>query len=325
LKQVLLTESLHPSGRRLLDERADIEIVELGGDEGRLRDALTTVHGVLVRTMRISEQEFRTANNLQVVSRHGVGCDNIDVHWLSQRSIPVAIAVNSNTTSVVEHVMMMMLTLNKNAQAYDQLTRESQFAKRGTLPTSELCGKHILIVGFGRIGKRLAPLCKAFGMRVTVADIALDVQYADALGCRGVTDFKPHLSSADYVSVHVPLNAETHHLIGRNELAALPPHAIVINCARGGIIDEQALADAIKSDQLAATGSDVFENEPPAADNPLLDLPRSVLTPHSAASTAESMERMSVYAAQNVLAGIDGTLNPDLMFNRDALMAKQDA
>jgi len=125
LKQVLLTESLHPSGRRLLDERADIEIVDLGGDEGRLRDALTTAHGVLVRTMRISEQEFRTANNLQVVSRHGVGCDNIDVHWLSQRSIPVAIAVNSNTTSVVEHVMMMMLTLNKNAQAYDQLTQRA--------------------------------------------------------------------------------------------------------------------------------------------------------------------------------------------------------
>lgn len=317
-----MTESLHPSGRQLLEARADIEPIYLDGDQSRLAETLKTVHGVVLRSMVLSETDLRAAANLQVVSRHGVGCDNIAVDYLSTRGIPVAIAVNSNTTSVVEQVMMMMLVLNKNAVAYDQLTREHHFNRRGELPASELCGKHILIVGFGRIGKRLAPVCKAFGMQVTVADIALDEQYADALGCRGVSDFRPVLPTADYLSVHVPLKADTRHLIGEQELAALPAHAIVINCARGGIIDEQALAAAIQANKLAATGSDVFETEPPATDNPLLSLPRSILTPHNAAGTNESLERMAVYSVRNALAGIDGTLDPDMMYNRDALLQR---
>ncbi|MBX2885022.1 MAG: hydroxyacid dehydrogenase [Granulosicoccus sp.] len=319
MKQVVITEEIHPAGMALLQARPDINLVCLEGDAGALPAALTDAHGVLVRTMFLPEADLSRATQLQVVSRHGVGCDNIAVEHLSSRGIPMAIAVNANTTSVVEHVLMMMLALNKRAFEYDQLTRNHQFSERCKRPTSELCDKHILIVGFGRIGKRVAPVCRALGMRVTVADIALDEQYATALGCNAVSDFHTVLPDADYVTVHVPLNASTTHLIGKSELAALPAHAIVINCARGGIVDEDALAQALGDGSIAAAGCDVFTTEPPATTNPLLKLPNALLTPHNAASTAEGLERMATFAAQNLLDGLDGKLNPEMLFNRDQL------
>lgn len=319
LKHVVVTEEIHEKGMALLQARSDINLVCLEGDAGALPEALASAHGVLVRTMFLSEENLAQAPQLEIVSRHGVGCDNIAVDHLSRRGIPMAIAVNSNTTSVVEHVLMMMLALNKRAIEYDQLTRTHQFSERCKRATSELCDKHILIVGFGRIGKRVAPVCRALGMRVTVADIAMDEQYAKALGCHAVEDFRAVLPDADYVTVHVPLDTSTTHLLGAAELAALPAHAIVINCARGGIIDDNALAQALADGSIAAAGCDVFTTEPPATDNPLLGLPNTIFTPHNAASTAEGLERMATFAARNLLDALDGKLNPDMLFNRDQL------
>lgn len=315
LKKVVVTEKLHPEGMAMLDARSDIETHYLDGDESQISIAIRDAHAVLVRVLSLRQQDLAVANNLEVISRHGVGCDNIDVDWCTSKKLPVAIAVDSNTTSVIEHVMMMMLVLNKRAFQYDRLTREGKFSERSMHHTSELHGKHVLIVGFGRIGKRIAPLCKAFGMRVTVADIKLDRDHAALLGVEAVEDFRPVLGSADYLTVHVPLDSTTRHLIGKTELAALPSHSIVINCARGGIVDEQALAAAIHSGQIAATGSDVFTVEPPAADNPLLNLPDSILTPHNAAGTAESLCRMATYSAQNILDHFDGKLTADRLIN----------
>lgn len=329
MKTVVVSEEIHSDGIDLLNSRPDVKVLDARGDAARLRELMPQAHGVLIRTLYLDADMMASAKQLEVVSRHGVGCDNIDVSHLSERKIPIAIATDSNTTSVVEQVLMMMLALNKRAFQYDALTRDNQFHQRCQHATSELLDKKILIVGFGRIGKRLAPVCKAFGMNVTVADIALDVNLATDLGCQGVTDFRAHLADTDYLSVHVPLhngisigleaNTSTFNLIGEKELASLPAHAFVINCARGGIVDEAAMATAINKGVIAGFGCDVFVNEPPAPDNPLLRLPNTIYSPHNAASTNEGLSRMASYAAQNTLDAFDGKLRPEMIFNAAAL------
>ncbi len=320
MKKVVVTEKIHPDGIALLQAREDISLTLLdGSDNSKIASEIRDASAVLVRTAQLSAAELAPANQLQVVSRHGVGCDNIDVAHLTTRGLPVAIAAAANATSVAEHVLMMMLTLSKRSAQYDQLTRDGSFHERGRHRTFEINGKHILIVGFGRIGRIVAPLCRAFGMRVTVADIELDRELAESLGCQAVEDFRPALADADFVTLHVPLDETTRHMIASAELAAMPSHSILINCARGGVVDEHALADAILSASIAGAGSDVFSVEPPAADNPLLGLPRTVLSPHNAASTDEGFMRMATGAAQNILDCFDGKLCAPFVFNARAL------
>ncbi len=319
MKKVVVTENLHPDGMALLDARDDLDVHYLHGDLSAVPAAIENAHAMLIRTIQLPEEILRGAKTLQIVSRHGVGCDNIDLNYLSGRKIPVAIAVDSNTTSVIEHVLMMMLTLSKRSIDYNRLTHEGAFQRRGSLPTSELAGKHVLIVGFGRIGKRVAGLCKAFDMRVTVADIELDHDHASKLGVETVDDFHDVIDSADYLTVHVPLDTSTRNLISTAELNSLPDHSIVINCARGGVIDEDAIAQAVRNGTVAGFGSDVFTTEPPAADNPLLNLPNTILSPHNAASTAEGMQRMATYSAQNLLDFFDGSLTNERIINSDDL------
>jgi len=322
MKTLLLSEPMHSDGLDLLTTRDDIRVLKANGDEGRFREFMPEADGVVVRVMTLDRSLLELASNLKVVSRHGVGCDNIDVPYLSSRKIPVAIAVDSNSISVVEHALMMMLALNKRLAQYDALSRAGDFQSRSKHYTSELYDKHILIVGFGRIGRRLAPVCRAFGMRVSVADIALDVALAQQQGCEAVENWRDILPTVDYLSVHVPLDDSTRNLLAAAELDALPSHAIVINCARGGIIDEQALADRVTAGSIAATGSDVFAIEPPALDNPLLQLPNtlSAVTPHNAAGTIESQARMARYSVQNALDGLDGTLSAEWLFNPAAFV-----
>ncbi len=319
MKRVVVTEKIHPDAVAMLQARDDFEVDLLHGDSGKLAEALSSANAVLVRTMELTENLLAGSAELEIVSRHGVGCDNIAVDALSARRIPMAIAVDSNTTSVVEHVLMMMLALNKEAIRYDALTRQGGFAERGKYRTSELFGKHVLIIGFGRIGKRVAPVCKAFGMKVTVADIELDRTFADTIGCDVVEDFRPILPGADYVTVHVPLDDSTRNIIGKQELESMPEHSILINCARGGVVDEQAVAKAIVAGGIAGFGCDVFSTEPPPTDHPLMELPNTIITPHNAAGPDESMRRMATYAAQNIINHFDGVLTREFVFNAKAL------
>lgn len=323
MKKVVVTEKVHPDGVEMLRARQDIEVVQLTDCEPHtLGPAIASAHGVLVRSAFLPEEILAPAKDLQVVARHGVGCDNVAVDHLSERGIPVAIAATANAQSVAEHVIMMMMMLTKAPVTYDAAARDGRFHERGTHRTTELQGKTALVVGYGRIGTRTAPLCKAFGMRTIVADIALNKKLAAEQGVQGVTDFRQHLAEADFITVHVPLNDETRNLIGPKELAQLPDHAIVINCARGGIVDEHALVDAIKAGTIGGMGADVFETEPPTPDNPLLSCPNSILSPHSAAVTQEGARNMSIESAQNILDVFDGKLRADYTFNHLALSAK---
>ena len=319
MKRVLVTEPIHQVGLDILQARSDIEVVHL--DEATpeaLSDAMPGVHGIAVRTAHLTEDILSKANALQVVSRHGVGCDRVAVDHLSGRGIPVAIASGANAQAVAEHTLMLMLSVARQLFGLDRLLRDGNWHERDGFCANDLFNAKMLIIGFGRIGRRVAPLCKAFGMDVVVADIALDADLAESMGCRGVEDFHTELADADFITLHVPLDEGTRHLISTPEFDAMKPGAILINCARGGVVDEDALVAALDNGSLGGAGLDVFGQEP-LSEHPLFERPNTVVTPHHAAASYLSKEEMARMTAQNIVDCFDGRLRDDCTFNLDAL------
>ncbi len=320
MPKILIIQSFHDDGMALLDARDDIdyEVVD-GSSADEIRAKIVDADGVTVRTALLPAEMLEGAERLKVVSRHGVGYDNVDLDVLNRRGIPMALTADANASSVAEHVLFMMLHLAKLGVRYDRATRSGEWAVRNSLQTSDIGRRQILILGFGRIGREVARLCKAFRMKVLVFDPFVAGDQIEATGCRPVEDFRAVLGETDMLTVHMPLTDDTHHLIGEAELSALPDHAFLINCARGGIVDETALHAALTSGAIAGAGLDVFEQEPPSADHPLFALENVIFSPHSAGLTLECAKRMAVSTARNVLAGIDGKLDPAMVVNRQVL------
>ncbi|MGI9500067.1 MAG: hydroxyacid dehydrogenase [Geminicoccaceae bacterium] len=320
MPKVLIIQPFHDDGMALLEARGDIvyDIVD-GGSIEDMHAKIVDADGVTIRTALLPAEVLERGERLKVVSRHGVGYDNVDLAELNRRGIPMALTADANATSVAEHVLFMMLHLAKQGARYDRKTRNGGWAVRNSLETVDIGGRRILIVGFGRIGKEVAKLCQAFRMQVSVFDPYVPTDVIQAAGCQPVGDFRSVLPDTDVVTMHMPLTDATRNMIGEAELLALPAHAFLINCARGGIVDETALHAALTSGRIAGAGLDVFEQEPPAGDHPLFALENVILSPHSAGLTMECAKRMAVSTARNVLAGIDGTLDPAMVVNRDVL------
>ena len=315
-KRVLMTEPIHEIGMRLIKARDDVELVIAPDTSVETLTALVEdVHGIAIRLALLPAEVLTVARNLQIVSRHGVGCDNVDVDHLTARGIPMAIAAGANAVSVSEHTLMLMLACTRGLLKQDRRIRDGGFRDRDGLVGGDLEGSRVLVVGFGRVGRQVARRCRAMGMEVTVADIELDRALAAEMGCRAVEDFRPELARADFLSLHVPLDSSTRNLVGDDELAAMPKSAIVINCARGGIVDEAALVRALDSRHIHAAGVDVFDPEPPAADHLLFKRDDVVLTPHTAAASRGSMLEMARMTMQNILDCFDGRLRDDCTFN----------
>jgi D-3-phosphoglycerate dehydrogenase / 2-oxoglutarate reductase len=320
MKRVLVTEHMHEAGYDVLAAHKDIEIVRIPDIEREtLKAAIKDVHGIVLRSAKLDIDILQHANSLQIVSRHGVGCDNIDVAHLTDRGIPVAIAAGANARSVAEHTLGFMIAAAREFRILDDLVKAGRWAERNDYRAKDLKGAKVLIVGFGRIGRLVAPLCKAFGMDVVVADIALERDLAESMGCRAVEDFRPELAGTDFLTVHVPLDETTRHLISKRELAALTPGAIVINCARGGIVDEDALLAALESDHIRAAAVDVMSEEPPRADHPLIARKDVLMTPHNGAAAMSAAIAMAEVAAQNVIDLFAGELKDEMTFNLEGL------
>lgn len=283
--KVVVISSFHEQGLALL-RRDDIElhVVDDFSHESLSR-ALKDADAVTVRTIPLTPELLDFAPRLRIVSRFGVGTDNIPVDYLSNRGIPVAIAVDSNVTTVAEHTLMMLLALAKRAFEGDRAVREDHFAWRNDHPTSDLRDKTILLVGYGRIGRRVAHLCRAFDMRVEVYDPYLPQESAESITL--APDLFEALGRADAVSLHIPYTQETRHLMGRRAFAALKPGALLVNCSRGETVDETALVGALREGRLGGAGLDVFEGEIPPQDSPLLHLDGVLLSPHNAALSTE--------------------------------------
>src|SRR6202000_2016918 len=323
-KKILVTETMSPRGRSVLEDRDDIELIEFPNlisakDFEALLTAQAPVHGVALGATRFGEPELEASKDMKVVTRIGVGYDAVDVPALSRRKVPLMVAGSANSPSVAEQALFMMLTLAKRAVELHTLVKDGAWATRlGKLPY-DLFGKTVLIVGFGRIGSRTAKRCLAMEMNVLVYDPYKPAAEIKAAGCGPVADLDAALPRADFVSVHCPKTPETVGLFNAARLKLMKPSAYLINTARGGIVEEAALYDALKSGKLAGAGLDVFEQEPPPVGHSLFDLPNVIIAPHVAGVTHEAVERMSEQTARNILSVLDGDPIRQNVINQDAL------
>ncbi|MDP4026667.1 hydroxyacid dehydrogenase [Methylobacterium sp. NEAU 140] len=324
MSKILVIQPLRPEALRLFEARADVafEVVTDVSPDNLLR-CVADADALTIRDAPLPLDVVAAATRLRVISRHGVGTDNIPVAYCTARGLPVTVVGDVNAVSVAEHTLYLLLAVARRGIALDAAVRRGAFAERSRLPGLELRGRTLLLIGFGRIGREVAVRATAFGMRVLAFDPFAD--RAVVPGIAFVDDLDAGLRQADVVSVHVPLGPGTRGLIGAREIALLPPDAIVLNAARGGVVDEDALAAALDSGRLWGAGIDTFETEPPDPASPLARSDRTVLSPHSAALTEESMVAMGVMAARNALAGLDGSLDPALVVNREVLKEAHDA
>ncbi len=319
-RKVLLLQSIHDAGLALLQERNDVEIAVASAiSEDTLIREVRDAHAIIARATPVTRAMIDAAADLCVVSRHGVGYDSVDVARLTERGIPLAIAIHGNALSVAEHTLYLILALAKRGFAFDQAVGRGNFDIRATLRGADIAGKSLLIVGFGRTGTRVASFACAFDMKVFVYDPYIDQSLITSAGYSRVEDYFSILPEMDIVTLHCPLTEETRGLIGGQELDAMKPSAYLVNCARGGIVDEQALCTALENKSIAGAGLDVFVSEPLPGDNPLLALDNLITSPHVAGVTLEASMRMAMGAAANVLAAFDGTLDPAAVVNSEVL------
>jgi D-3-phosphoglycerate dehydrogenase len=323
-KKILVAESMSQQGRALFSERDDIELVEFSNMisaqafEAMLRKH-APVHGVALGPTRFGEAELDASRDIKVVTRIGVGYDAVDVPALSRRNVPLMVAGSANSPSVAEQALFMMLTLAKRAVEMQALVKDGKWHTRlGKLPY-DLFGKTVLLVGFGRIGTRTAKRCLAMEMNALVYDPYKSSDEIKTAGCEPVSDLDAALPRADFVSIHCPKTRETVGMFDAARLKRMKPTGYLINTARGGLIDEAALYDALVSGKLAGAGLDVFEQEPPPMGHSLFELPNVIIAPHVAGVTREAVDRMSEQTARNILSVLDGEPIRQNVINQDVL------
>jgi D-3-phosphoglycerate dehydrogenase / 2-oxoglutarate reductase len=316
---VLVAGKIHHAGLELLRSRSDFSVlyVEAVTAESYLRE-LPKANALLLRTQPLTAADIATAPNLKIVSRHGVGYDAVNVAALTARKIPLAIVGDVNSRAVAEHTLMLMLTAARRTVAHHMAATTGNWNERNRFDSTELDGKTLLVLGFGRIGRRVAELAKAFGMKVCAFDPFVTAEQMAALGVVHAETLTSGLATADFISVHMP-GGQNGAIIGAAELALMKPTTIIVNAARGGVIDEQALDQALRQRKLKAAALDVLTTEPPAPDHPLLSNPHVTISPHNAGLTEECAMRMSLSAAQNILDAFDGKLDRKLIVNADAM------
>lgn len=316
MPHVVVAGKIHEAGRAVLAAAPGVSVAFVDdGADAAYPPFMAAADALLIRTQRLTAEVIAKAPRLKIVSRHGVGYDAVDVNALNARAIPLAIVGDVNSRPVAEHTLMMMLSLAKRTAAYDRATRSGGWAIRNSFSPTELWGKTLLVIGFGRIGRTLAKLAAPFEMTILAHDPFLSEDAIRAAGAAPAPDIDASLPLADFVTVHVPLS-DGGALLDAKRLARMKKGAIAINTARGGLIDETALAAALESGALAGAGLDVFVAEPPPEDHPLLRSERTLLSPHSAGLTEECAARMGAKAAQNILDFFAGALDPALVVNR---------
>ena len=315
MPHILVAGKIHQAGLALLKSAPGVtsDYVE-DVSTASYAPLIDRADGLIIRTQPLTATEIGRATRLRVVSRHGVGYDAVDVAALNARGIPLTIVGDVNSQSVAEQTLMLMLTLAKRTLRHDGATRSGDWSYRNNFDAFELSGKHLLLLGLGRIGRKVAALAKAFGMDAAAHDPFVDDAAMRGLGIMPVHDLDAAYATADILSVHIPLIGKEAP-VGARELGLMKPTAIVINTARGGLIDETALAAALAEGRIAGAGLDVFVSEPPSREHPLLASGRTVVMPHTAGLTQESAMRMSLSSVQNVLDFFAGKLDPALVVN----------
>jgi D-3-phosphoglycerate dehydrogenase len=301
--RILVAEPLAEEGLQLLRARHEVD-VRTGLARDEFLAALPAYDALIVRSqVKVDREAFSAGRRLMVVARAGVGLDNIDAEAAGQAGVVVVNAPNANTVAAAEQTLGLIYALARRIPAADASLRRGEW-RRADFIGQELRGKTLGIIGLGKIGLTVAERARAMEMDLVATDPFVSHEAAAAQGIELLT-LEALLSRADVVTIHVPLTESTRGLIGAAELARMKPTALLVNVARGGIIDEAALADALRGGRLGGAAIDVFEHEPPR-DSPLLDAPNTVLTPHLGASTAEAQAKVSLEVAQRVLEALAG-------------------
>ena len=315
MSNVLVAGRIHPAGIELLKQASGVTIDYV--DEVTAAAYAPHMHkadAVLIRTQPMTAIEIASAPHLKIVSRHGVGYDAVDVAALNARHIPLAIVGDVNSRAVAEHTLALMLAVARKVVAHDAASRNGDWNVRNKFETMELDGKTLFVIGFGRIGKRVAQLAQAFGMRVLAHDPFVAPEAMRALGVEPVAGIADALLELDYLTIHVPLSPHG-AVIGAAEISKVKPSAILVNTARGGLIDEAELDAALREGRLAGAAIDVLMEEPPKSSHALLTNPRVTISPHSAGLTQDCARRMAIAAAQNILDHFAGKLDQSLVVN----------
>ena len=319
--RVMLQMPATPGIRSVLDARDDVEyerFTELS--EENILQHIANYDGAILGGMApFTARIVGNAPRLKVVSRHGVGYDNVDVDALTAAGIPLTVTGTANSVTVAEHSLFFMMSLAKQGVLFDREVRKGNWGIRFENTAVDLAGRKVLILGFGRIGQLLVKRCLGMDMDVCVHDPYASEQAIRDAGAEPVTDWRALLPQLDFLSVNCPKTDETKGMVGTAELAAMKGTAYVVNTARGGIVDEPALVDALERRVIAGAAIDAFEVEPASADNPLFALDNILVSPHSAGVTEESMFRMGAACAQNVVDCFDGKPDPANVVNREVL------
>ncbi|MDC3149380.1 hydroxyacid dehydrogenase [Alphaproteobacteria bacterium] len=319
--KIAILGTVHAKGLEFLKNN-EFEVFEVDNFEIQsLKESLKNVDGILLRTSKLDQDILQHCDNLKIISRHGVGYDNVDLDFLNKNKIALGITSTSNAASVSEHVMSFFIYLTKNLSLSDSLVKEGNFDKRSQLPDIfELYKKKVLIIGFGRIGKEVAKRCLGFDMEVYVYDPFLDIDSIKKNKCIPI-EKNEGLALADFITIHLPLNENTTNFISEVDLKLMKKNTVLVNTSRGGIVNEDDLCQALKAKKIRGAGMDVYTSEPPEPDHPFFKLDNILLTPHNAALTLECRERMSLEASQNIVYFLKNMneLNKENLINKKYL------
>lgn len=325
--KILLSEKIHSQGMNILSQAGSM-LIAPDPSEDTMIGLIGDADALVVRSSKVSAKMIKAGEKLKVIGKHGIGVDNIDLDACGKRGIIIANTPEANVISVAEHVVTSMLYLSKRLQQADEALRNGVFDRPGSLPglvtqlgytNIELYGKSLGLVGMGKIAKRVAAICiNGFGMRVYGYARSLKSHEITGLGVIPCTSLEDVISGKDFVSVNVPLTPDTKGMINANVLNKMKPTAFLINAARGGVVNEKDLFDALQRKIIAGASVDVFEKEPPGKDHPFFKLDNVLVTPHMAAMTEDALYRMGVDVANDVVSVLNGS-EPRHWFNRQEL------
>lgn len=324
-KKILLCEEINAKGRRLLEDNGFEIVVSPSTDTNVLKALCQDVYGIIVRTSPLRKEVFEDAENLAIISRHGIGVDNIDIEAASEQGVLVSRVVNANTYSVAEYIVAAMMTMGRNLVPANSLIRTGKLSESGSsLPGlvskykaggSEIKGKKLGIIGFGSIGSVISELVESLNISVYVFDKFITINNPNITQVDSVEDIYQH---CDFITINVPLLDSTKNMVTEETFKLMKPNAYLINASRGGIVNEEDLTQALNNDVIAGACVDVFSVEPPQLENPLFNAKNVILTPHIAGTTTEAIENLSIGAAQAIIDYSNGKM-PEYTVNCELL------
>jgi len=315
MKKIAIIEEIHKDGLEILEKNSKYEYELISNvSEENLIKKLPEFDGCTLRVSKLNKNILKHCPNLKVISRHGVGYDNVDLEFIKEKNISLLITATANAVAVAEHVIYMMLSISKSINKYDNEVRLGNFKKNASnIETLELFNKNMLIVGFGRIGKSLIKRCLGFDMKVNIYDPFVSTEVIKDFGGNKIENLDVGLENCDYLSLHIPLTEKTKNMINYEKIKSMKKNAVIINTSRGGIINEIDLDKAIKNDIIFGAGLDVFEKEPIEKNNPLINNKKILLSPHSATFTNECKSRMAIETTKNIIDFFENKLDKSMI------------